>query len=330
MRRRSSIDRLRIVDSRARARRRSSSRSGRTSQHRVEELARDPDVARRRACAGRRGRAQSARTRRRSRSAAVMVSSTAVGAGVGAARRRWPDPTARTKRRWFRDRHVAAVREQVLDRAERERRDRAGRVGRADGDEHAPVDDREVARRRGPSPHGSTTDDSRSSPMRAVPSRWLLVGIVALSIVCAPASSERFGGALGAPGDGSAGVVAEAVGHLRRREPVAVDQRGRELDAVVEVGEVLAQDDPPRATAEPATGGPRGGRRRAPHGRATRTRPRSGRRWAPGSSGCRRRTPGSGSVRAELERVDLAAEVTAVALQVVVEVAVDHHARDAP
>ena len=39
-------------------------------------------------------------------------------------------------------------------------------------------------------PHGSTTDDVGSSPMRAVPRRWLLVRIGALSIVCAPASTS--------------------------------------------------------------------------------------------------------------------------------------------
>ncbi len=68
-------------------------------------------------------------------------------------------------------------------------------------------------------PHGRRPTTSRSSPMRAVPSRWLLVRIGTPSIVCGAGFDERLGGALDAPGDGPTGVVAEPVGHLRGGDP---------------------------------------------------------------------------------------------------------------
>ena len=61
---------------------------------------------------------------------------------------------------------------------------------------------------------------------------------------------EGLGGTVDAPGGRPARVLAESVGHLRGGDPGPVDQRRRELDPVVEIGQVLAEHDPSRATTE--------------------------------------------------------------------------------
>ena len=162
--------------------------------------------------------------------------------------------------------------------------------------------------------------------MRAVPSRWLLLRIATASTVCAPASVSESRGPLDAPLGGPAGVVADAVGDLGCGDAVAVHQRGRELHPVPRVGEVLAQHDPTRAPAEAvAHVAVVVGAERRTAAQAERDRERSPRgREAPAGAA---HEPAAGVGAAELERLDLPAEVALPAAQVVVEVALDHRAR---
>ena len=121
------------------------------------------------------------------------------------------------------------------------------------------------------------------------------------------------------------GVVADPVGHLRRGNLGAVDQGRRELDAVRR-----GRAGPRRARPERAPR-PKRDRRCSWCSAPSARRPRNLNAAASGPPvGARLhrvppRNPRLGSVPAELQRVDLSAEVTPLALQILVEVAVDHH-----
>ena len=147
--------------------------------------------------------------------------------------------------------HVPPVGEQMVHRPQCQRADGAGGVHAPGGDERAAVDDAQVRHVVG---HGPAVDDRTVAIVpHACGTHEVPVGGIAELDLGVPGAGldERLPGLVDVPFTQGTGVVVDAVRDPWRRQPGAVGERRRKVDAVLRIGQVLAHQPPVRAAPEP-------------------------------------------------------------------------------